>query len=221
MPRPELIVMITWRDYTVENALEIFEQCKYSDARYWGIKEHSLPLAEMKKLFAEMKKYGKTTILEVVAYTEEEGMAGAKMAAECGCDILMGTVYADSINLFCQEHNLKYMPFVGTISGRPSVMSGNIDNIIAEAQEYVDKGVWGINLLGYRYTGDIIELNNRFVEEVDAPVCLAGSINSYNRLDEVKNANPWAFTIGSAFFEQKFGSSISEQINNVCRYMKK
>ena len=32
----------------------------------------------------------------------------------------------------------------------------------------------------------------------------AGSIASFERLDEVCRAGPWGFTIGSAFFERKF-----------------
>ena len=47
-----------------------------------------------------MKKQGKSTFLEVVEYTEEQGLKGAEMALECGRDILMGTVYFDSINAF-------------------------------------------------------------------------------------------------------------------------
>ena len=219
MPKPELIVMLTWHDYTVDNAIEIFEQCRCSDALYWGIKEHSLPVEKMKELFAMMKSCGKTTILEVVAYTEQEGLAGASLAVECGCDILLGTKFYDSINRFCIEHNMKYMPFVGEIEGRPSVLSGNIDDLIDEAQSYIAKGVYGINLLGYRYTGDATALNRAFLQHIDAPVCLAGSINSYERLDEIKELQPWAFTIGSAFFEKKFGDTISEQINRVIDYM--
>ena len=57
------------------------------------------------------------------------------------------------------------------------------------------------------------------MQAIDAPVCLAGSINSYQRLDEVKEASPWAFTIGGAFFEEKFGTSFEEQINAVCDYI--
>ena len=113
------------------------------------------------------------------------------------------------------------MPFVGSIAGRPTVLSGDIDDIIAEAQSYVDKGVYGINLLGYRYTGDAAKLNRALIDKVNTPVCLAGSINSYRRLDEVKEAAPWAFTIGSAFFEKQFGDSMAEQIENVCRYLNK
>ena len=93
--------------------------------------------------------------------------------------------------------------------------------MISQAKEYLAKGVYGFDLLGYRYTGDPIELNNTFIPAVQAPVCLAGSIDSYERLDEVIEANPWAFTIGSAFFEEKFGTKIHEQINNVCNYLEK
>ena len=39
------------------------------------------------------------------------------------------------------------------------------------------------------------------------------------RLDEVKNVKPWAFTIGSAFFENKFDGTFKEQINKVYEYI--
>lgn len=215
-----LIVMLTHNDKTVENAYEIFEQCKNSKAEYWGFKESPLPLEEMKKLYTYMKQCGKKTFLEVVSYTENECLDGAKMAIECECDILMGTMFFDSINELCKKNNIKYMPFVGKISGRPSILGGNIDEIIEEARGYLNKGVYGFDLLGYRYVGDAVNLNKRFVTEVNAPVCIAGSINSYKRLDEIKDANPWAFTIGGAFFENRFDGTFAEQIDKVCDYIK-
>ncbi|MFS9303497.1 hypothetical protein [Streptococcus mitis] len=221
MNSPKLIVMLTHNDHTVENASEIFESCKNSKAQYWGFKEKPLPISEMKSLFSRMKSCGKTTFLEVVEYDEESGLHGAKIAKECGCDILMGTVFFDSINQFCKENNMKYMPFVGQITNRPSILEGSIEDMISEAKEYLAKGVYGFDLLGYRYTGDPVKLNNAFVQAIEAPVCLAGSVDSYERLDEVIDTNPWAFTIGSAFFEKKFGTEIHEQINNVCNYIEK
>lgn len=219
MSKPELIVMLTHNDHTVENAPAIFEACKNSKAKFWGFKEKSLPLEKMKELFATMKAHGKTTFLEVVEYDEAAGLQGAQVAKECGCDILMGTVFYDSINEFCQNNNLKYMPFVGEVTERPSILSGDIDAIIRQAQDYLAKGVHGFDLLGYRYTGDPVALNRAFVEAIDAPVCLAGSIDSYQRLDEVMEANPWAFTIGSAFFDEKFGQDFAKQIDIVCDYI--
>lgn len=215
-----LIVMLTHNDETVNNAHEIFEKCKNSDAKFWGFKEKSLPIEQMKNLYKYMKECGKTTFLEVVEYTEKEGLEGSKIALECGCDILMGTMFFDSINEFCKKNNLRYMPFVGNVTERPSILEGEIDEIIKEANEYLKKGVYGFDLLGYRYTGNAIELNERFVLEVNAPVCIAGSVNGYERLDELKNINPWSFTIGSAFFENKFDGSFEEQINKVCEYVK-
>lgn len=184
-----------------------------------GGKEEPLPLEEMKKLFSYMKACGKTTFLEVVAYSEEEGLEGAKLAHECCCDILMGTIFSDKINKFCQENKMKYMPFLGNITGRPSVLEGSIDSFIDEANQYLAKGVFGFDLLGYRYTGDAKLLNKTVVESVDAPVCLAGSVDSFEKLDHIKEIKPWAFTIGSAFFEKKFGDDFAEQIDIVCDYM--
>ena len=221
MKHPELIVMLTHNDVTVKDAQKIFDECKDTKAKFWGFKEVGLPLDQMKKLYADMKKAGKTTFLEVVAYTEPECMEGAKMAVACGVDILMGTLFFDSINDYAKEHHLKYMPFVGKITGRPSVLEGSIQGMIDEANSYIAKGAYGIDLLGYRYTGDPIELNKKFVKGVNGPVCLAGSVNSYTRLDEVKEANSWSFTIGGAFFENKFGGTFAEQINKVVDYMSK
>lgn len=218
---PELIVMLTHNDFTVSNAAEIFEQCKHSKARFWGFKEHPLPPDQMKALYREMKACGKTTFLEVVAYTEAEGLAGAELAADCGCDILMGTMFHDSIMEFCRRHSLKYMPFVGDITGRPSVLEGEIEDMVDEARECIARGAYGIDLLGYRYTGDPVALNSAIVNGIEAPVCIAGSIDSYQRLDEVKAVSPWSFTIGSAFFENRFGGNFAEQIDKVCDYMKK
>ena len=217
--KAELIVMLTHNDRTAKNAYEIFQQCKNSKAKYWGLKGDGLSFGQMKNLYAYMKEYGKTTILEITSYTEEKCLEGAKIAAECGCDILMGTLFFDCVNEFCKQNNLKYMPFVGKVTGVPSILEGNIDEMINEANECLRKGVFGIDLLGYRYLEDTVALIKKFTSQVKAPICIAGSINSYQRLDEVMSFTPWAFTIGGAFFENRFGETHKEQVDNVCEYI--
>ena len=168
-----------------------------------------------------MKNFGKTTFLEVVSYSEREGLDGAKIAAACHCDFLMGTKYFDSINALCRANDIRYMPFVGKISGRPSILDGTLDEMLDEARFCLAKGVYGIDLLGYRYTGDAAALNKNFVAGVKAPVCIAGSVNSFNRLDELKKISPQMFTIGGAFFDGKFGGTFAEQIDKVCDFMQR
>ena len=216
---PNLIVMLTYNDRTVENACEIFKKCKDSQVECWGLKEEGLPPEEMKKLFSYMKDCGKTTVLEVVAYTENECMAGARLASECGCDILMGTLYYDSVKDFCKSNNLKYMPFVGKVENRPSILEGSVEDMINEAYSYLEKGVYGFDLLGYRYTGDPQKLIEEFTSKIDAPICIAGSVNSFERIDYVKKTKSWAFTIGGAFFENQFDGDFDEQVNIVYQYV--
>ncbi len=219
--RPELIVMLTYNDHTVENAREIFEECKDSKAKYWGFKEKPLPVEEMKALFDRMRECGKKTVLEVVEYDEDECIKGAEIAVQCGCDIMMGTTFFESVSDYCKEHKISYLPFVGDVFDRPSVLDGSAEDMIESAKEYIKNGAGGIDLLGYRYLGDPVELNKEIVENLHAPVCVAGSVDSYERLDEIKKLNPWAFTIGSAFFDNKFGDGFAEQIDKVCEYMEK
>jgi hypothetical protein len=111
------------------------------------------------------------------------------------------------------------MPFVGDIVGRPSILKGSIESMIAQAKMLKDKGVFGIDLLGYRYEEDPEKLISDYVKQVGNPVCVAGSIDSYERLQFIKKVQPWAFTIGSAFFENKFGDTFAEQINKVCDFI--
>ncbi len=178
-----------------------------------------LPETEMQRLFAAMHRCGKTTVLEVVEYTEPECLAGAEVAVRCGCDILMGTVYFDSVNALCQKHGIRYLPFVGEVSERPSVLAGDVNAMIEEANACLEKGVSGFDLLGYRYTGDAAKLNREFVAAVRAPVCIAGSVNSFERLDEILAIRPWAFTIGGAFFDGCFGDGMAAQIDRVMDYL--
>ena len=74
---PELIVMLTHNDRTVEDAIEVFEGAKDSKAKFWGFKEVGIPEDQMIDLVKRMKAAGKTTFLEVVDYTEEGCIAGA------------------------------------------------------------------------------------------------------------------------------------------------
>lgn len=217
-PQTRLIVMLTHHDRTVPDAPAVFEACRGCGAEYWGMKEEGLPPEEMRALYRRMKACGKKTALEVVTYTEEEGLQGARLAADCGCDLLMGTCYFASIAAFCRAQGLRYLPFVGQVRGRPSVLEGAPDEMLRQARACRD--VYGFDLLGYRYTGDKTALIRRFVAEAGAPVCVAGSIDGMARLAEVKAAAPWAFTIGSAFFEEKFGPGFGAQIDRVLAYLR-
>ena len=203
--KPELIVMLTYNDMTVKNAFELFEEMKDTPVIHWGFKDVGLPHDEMKKIVEKMNSAGKTTYLEVVSLTEEESLTGAKLAVESGFDILMGTVYFDSINDYLNGKPIKYYPFLGHVHSHPSILDGPVEETLQQAQSLKGKEVDGVDLLTYRYTGDPVHLLNESVKAMKPlPLVSAGSIDSYERIEEVRDSGAWGFTIGTAFFEKKF-----------------
>lgn len=222
---PEIIIMLTNNDITVSNAEEVFESCKDLPAKKWGFKDVGLPKEEMIRLAQKMKEAGKETYIEVVTYTEEGCLEGAKLAYECGFDYLTGTLPFDSVFKYAKEHNLKYAPFCGNVGGSPVVLSGTIEEIAASAKECIEKGAIGVDLTSYRYTdGDPIELTKAVVKAVGADkVSIAGSIGNIQRMDEMKAAGVAEYTMGSALFNANFvkNGSFRENLEFVLDYLKK
>lgn len=181
--RPEIIIMLTHHDVTVENAAEVFEACKDLPVKFWGFKNVGLPKDKMKELATAMKEAGKTTFLEVVTYDEQSCLDGAQTAIDCGFDYLMGTIYYDSVAKLLADNNMSYLPFVGKVSGSPSILEGTNEEIIANAKDLMAKGIKGFDILAYRHVVDGEKLAYEFCKAVDAQICIAGSINSFDRID--------------------------------------
>lgn len=221
--RPEIIIMLTHHDVTVKNAAEIFEECKDLPIKFWGFKNVGLPKDEMKALAKAMKDAGKTTFLEVVTYDEASCLDGAQTAIDCGFDCLMGTLYYDSVAKLLKDNNMDYMPFVGKVSGSPSILEGSNEEIIANAKELMAKGITGFDILAYRHVIDGEKLAREFCAAVDAKICIAGSISSYERIDTMFDIGPWTFTMGSALFDKNFipNGSFYENLEAVANYMAK
>ncbi len=218
--KSKIIIMLTHNDQTVKNAIEVFDACKDLAVDFWGFKDVGLEKEKMAELIQHMKAAGKTTFLEVVTYTEEECMNGAKLAVELGFDYLMGTLFYDSVYAYLKEHEIKYLPFCGKVSGSPSVLEGSFEEIIKDANTMLEKGVDGIDLLAFRHEQGA-ELAREYCAKVDKPVVIAGSINSEARISFVNEINPWAFTMGSALFTENFapGDGFRENLQEVIDYM--
>jgi hypothetical protein len=219
--KPELIVMLTYQDQTVNNALELFTELKTEAVTHWGFKDVGLPPEEMKAVVSAMKAAGKTTYLEVVSLSEDEGLRGAKLAVELGFDILMGTVFYPSIIAYLRDQPIRYYPFPGYVHSHPSILDGQIDDIVAHACQLQALGAHGLDLLTYRYAGDAAHLLREVVQATSVPIVSAGSIATYDRILEVWQAGAWGFTIGSAFFENRFvpDSTFGENLRAVVGWL--
>lgn len=219
----KMIVMLTNNDFTVKDAKACFLACKNLPIVNWGFKEEGIPFEEMVELNNLMHEAGKTTWLEVVAYTEEECMAGAKMAVDAGFDNLCGTIFFESVNEYCKANNISYNPFVGTVVDRPSNLHGSVEMMLEQAEQYKAAGAQGLDLLGYRWRdGDPEVMIREFLAKTPLPTCVAGSIGSEARLDTVRDFDPAYFTMGSALFNGNFvkDGTFAENLCYVAGYLK-
>lgn len=222
--KPNLIVMLTNHDVTVKDAYEIFDSCKDIDlVQHWGFKNVGLPKDEMKRLVQAMKAAGKTTYLEVVTYDEASCLEAAQTCIDCGFDTLMGTVYYESVHKYLKEHNMTYSPFVGKVSGSPSILEGTNEEIIQNAKDLMEKGITAFDILAYRHVVNGELLAREFCAAIDAQIVIAGSIGSFERIDTMFDIGPWGFTMGSALFSKNFvpEGSFRENLIAVAEYMDK
>ncbi len=222
---PKLILMFTLNDVTVPDAQEYFEMVKDLDVDYYGFKEIGLTEDKMAGLCDSIHSIGKEAFVEVVEYDEGKILGPAKHAVKIGFDYLMGTVFYSSVLDIIKGSGIKYVPFCGEIYDRPSILDGTIQEIVDDALRIEAEGVDGFDLLAYRYKypGKVDELVRALVKNVKVPVVSAGSINSFERLQDTVDQGVWGFTIGGAFFEKKFVSdgSYRDNVAAVVKFLKR
>jgi hypothetical protein len=218
---PKLILMFTLNDMTVPDAIDYFAQVKDLPVDFFGFKELGLESEKMQILNNKIRKAGFQSFLEIVEYEEDAILGPAKMAVDMGFDYLMGTVYYPSIWKIIDKR-INYFPFCGKIYDRPSILDGTIEEIEEDAKRIEAEGANGFDLLAYRYIDParVNELVAAVKNAVKVPIVSAGSINSFERLDETIDQGVWGFTIGGAFFEKKFVPQGSYR-DNVAAVLKK
>jgi len=219
----EFIFFLTYSDVTVYNALDVFDEIKDTGINFVGFKDVGLPEEKLKKLVGKMKKAGKTTFLEVVSATKEDNIRSAKMGVKLGVDNLIGGTYVEETLPLIKNTGIKYFPYIGKIVGHPCLLRGTIEEITKDARRVEALGVNGIDLLAYRYDGDVERLIKSVQNTVKIPLIIAGSIDSFERVRKMAELGVWAFTIGSAVFDKKFVSNgtLSDQISAALKEIEK
>ena len=191
----EFIFMETYNDMTRSDAIKVYKEIRDTKIKFIGFKDIGLPIGQLKELHSMMKKDRRTTFLEVVSASEKETIQSTKVALELGVDYLIGGTYIDSTLPLIKNKNIKYFPYVGKIVDHPCKLRGSIEEMVQDTKKVKEKAIPGINLLAYRYNGDVDKLIEK-VSSVGLPMIVAGSIDSYERVGKMKEMGIWAFTIG-------------------------
>ncbi len=217
---PEFIFMLTKEDRTVEDAMDVYETVRDLEGlRYVGFKDVGLPFERLRELTAVIKEGGQKVMLEVVSEAKEDELRSVRAALDLGVDYLLGGTHAKEVSKMIAGSGIVYCPFPGHIVGHPSKLRGSVEEIVQSAQGLAAiEEVGGLDLLAYRYDGDVDALVRGVVGAVDVPVIAAGSVDSEDKIRRLINAGVWGYTIGSAIFDGKFvgsGASTRERVVHI------
>jgi hypothetical protein len=201
----EFIFMLTWHDATVSNALEVYDEIRSLPLRYVGFKDIGQPVDVLRRLTEELHADGREVMLEVVSERIEDELRSVAAAREIGVDWLLGGTHPDDALPLLDGSGLRYCPFPGIVRGHPSVLTGSVDEIVESGRSLTARaGVHGLDLLAYRYQGDVDRLVTEVLASSSGPVIAAGSVDSIERIEALARLGVWAFTVGSAIFENRF-----------------
>lgn len=208
--------MLTHHDATVPNAVEVYESIRGTRLRQVGFKDIGATATTLRRLTETMHSDGRTVFLEVVSTSLDDELRSIETGLELGVDVIMGGTSHDAALDLIGEARVRYFPFPGTVIGHPSELRGSIAEITAHASDLMSlPGVHGLDLLAFRHRGvDPVELTRAVVASCQDPVVVAGSIDGAARIDSVRGAGAWGFTIGGAIFDGLLpgGPDIGRQI---------
>jgi hypothetical protein len=210
----EFIFMLTRDDVTLKGARDVYASIAGSGVRHVGCKDVGLPTEELRGLMDDIRGNGHETWIEVVSETEEDTLRSARAAAEIRPDHLIGGTLIEPVQEIIAGTGIKFWPYVGRIVGHPCLLRGAIEEIVADTERAAAAGVDGINLLAYRYDGDVEALVRAVVGATDLPVICAGSVDSAERIRALEAAGAWGFTIGTAALDGALvpGAPLSGQL---------
>jgi methylglyoxal synthase len=203
----DFILMLTENDRTIPDARARLDEALEGGVRHIGFKDVGLPLAELRSLADAIRAAGGRSYLEVVSLDEDSEIASARAAVDLDVDVLLGGTRAEAVTGITRHHPVRYYPFPGRITGHPSVLEGPAEDIVASARALAAlEHVHGLDLLAYRFAGDVPGLMAEVCAAVTKPVIVAGSIDRAERVEATAAAGAQGFTVGTAALAGAFPS---------------
>lgn len=201
----DFIFMLTRRDQTVEDCLETLDLVANLGVRHIGFKDVGAPMATLKELDARIKAAGAVSYMEVVSVSPQRARQSLVTARDIGVDrVLGGTDLETARQVFGDLGS--YFPFAGRPVGHPTRLEGSARLVGEHCRACRSAGCGGVDLLAYRATeADPLDLVRAARAALgNGLLIVAGSINSPERIQALRQAGADAFTIGSAALDGSF-----------------
>lgn len=215
------IFMLTRRDRTVDNALELVDEAAALGIGHIGFKDVGTSDKTLAMLNRRIQAAGAKSVMEMVDATPGASATSARLAADIGVDCLLGGHDADALLPLLENTGIDYFPSAGRPAGRPATLDATPEEIAADCRRAVALGCAGVNLLAYRSRRArplaLIEAARAALGN-SGRLIVAGSISDADTVRELRAAGVDGFTIGTAVVDGRFdadGRSLTDQLEAV------
>lgn len=203
----DFIFMLTRDDRTVDDALAVLDEAVAVGLRHIGFKDVGATPATLRALSERIRQAGATSYMEVVSTSRATALHSAAIATDIGIDRLLGGTEVEMMLRVLDGSDIDYFPFPGFPEGHPTKLGGTPLDVAAHCTSFLKHGCRGADLLAYRATqADPLTLvraaRNALGEAGE--LIVAGSVNSVERIQALREAGADAFTIGSAILDGSF-----------------
>jgi hypothetical protein len=215
----EFIFMLTHNDATVADARDIVDQTAGTGLKYIGFKDVGASVDVLRDVTAAAHDRDLEVMLEIVTTDAADEARSLRNAQSIGVDWVLGGTHPDVGAEALRDTGIKYCPFPGVIEGHPSVLKGELEQIVEHAATLTaSPDLYGVDLLAYRHqTVDPLALTRAVVEAASGPVIVAGSVATLEQVEALEQTGAWGFTVGGGVFEARFpgGRTVREQVETI------
>ena len=125
----EFILMLTYNDATIPNALDAYTEVRDAALQYVGFKDVGQPVAYLRELADAIHADGREVMLEVVSERADDELTSVRAAREIGADWVLGGTHAEQALAELEGSGIRYCPFPGRVVGHPSLLRGTVAEI--------------------------------------------------------------------------------------------
>ena len=216
----DFIFMLTQGDRTVPDCMDVVEDVIAAGVRHIGFKDIGVEERVLAGLAARIRRAGATSYMEVVSITPDSIATSIGTAARIGVDRVLGGQDVDFALDALAATGAGYFPFPGRPEGHPTSLHGDAGQVEADCARFRAAGCPGADLLAYRAVEanplDLIRAARRGLG--DGYLIIAGSVDSPERIADIRDAGADAFTIGTAVFDNSFargGGNVAYQCERI------
>jgi hypothetical protein len=206
----DFVFMLTRRDQTVPDCLDVLDDIRSVGLTHIGFKDVGVPPDVLAELASRIRKLGATSYMEVVSTSPEACLRSARMGREIGVDRLLGGTQVEEVLEILAGSSVQYLPFPGRPFDHPTKLGGTAQQIEEDCRRFRALGCAGVDLLAYRATeAEPMELVRAARRGLDGGLLLvAGSVYLPSQVRALSEAGVDAFTVGSAVFDGSFSPQV-------------